>query len=132
MKTKSVNEAVQITNSWIKNQVNNKLILIRSCENFGKFSGCLAGWLDTKLSDYGNIIKFVIRSLKGRKQAKFLSTEFCINFPIKSFHNIYISDLIRAKQTLQILTAFEDFNYKEDKDLREVFHGKYEGLFFDG
>jgi len=55
MKSKTIIEAVQITNSWIKSNAKNKLILIRSCENMGKFSGCLSGWLNTKLSDYGKI-----------------------------------------------------------------------------
>ena len=60
MNSKTIKEAVQITNSWIKSNSKNKLILIRSCENVGKFSGCLNGWLDTKLSDYGNFYQIIL------------------------------------------------------------------------
>ena len=61
-----------------------------------------------------------------------MSTEFLLDIPISSFTNIYTSDLLRAKQTLEISTAFEYLKYKQDNDLREIHHGNKEGLFFDG
>ena len=51
----SLHELLKLTKNVIKKDNINKLILVRSCENQGALSGCLNGWLDTKLTDYGKI-----------------------------------------------------------------------------
>ncbi len=133
-----------LTGGSLKNTGNSKyMMFVRSCENIGSLSGCLNGWLDAKLSEY------------GRKQAKYLSVEFFSNFEnylnndsdINSSGNIsphnyathlsnnivYTSDLLRAKETAEICMGY-DFNisYKENSYLREIHFGDEEGLFYDG
>jgi broad specificity phosphatase PhoE len=114
-----MNEFINITKQFVSNTTKNKLILIRSCENIGSLSGCISGWLDVKLSDY------------GRKQAKHLSLEYFIH--LKNFQKVYTSDLSRSKNTAEICLAYDD-NIKliTNKNLREVYYGKQEGLFYDG
>jgi len=51
----SLPELINITKSSMTSSFKNKLILIRSCENMGALSGCLNGWLDTKLTEYGKV-----------------------------------------------------------------------------
>jgi broad specificity phosphatase PhoE len=114
-----MNDFINISRQFITNRTKTKLILIRSCENIGSLSGCISGWLDVKLSDY------------GRKQAKHLSLEYFIH--LKNFQNVHTSDLTRSKNTAEICLAYDD-NIKliTSKNLREVYYGKQEGLFFDG
>jgi alpha-ribazole phosphatase len=95
-----------------------KLIMIRSCENIGSLSGCLSGWLDVKPSEY------------GRKQAKYLSLEYFID--IKNINSVYTSDLLRCKNTAEICLAYEDIKPLVNQNLREIYYGKQEGLFYDG
>ncbi len=51
----SLSELVKLTKSCVANPHMNRLILVRSCENMGALSGCLNGWLDTKLTEYGKL-----------------------------------------------------------------------------
>ena len=98
------------------------IILVRSCENIGSLSGCLNGWIDAKLSEY------------GRKQAKFLSLEYFSHFEnSKFFRNVYLSDLLRSKETAEICMGYDfKLDMKILPELREIYFGKDEGLFYDG
>jgi broad specificity phosphatase PhoE len=109
----------QIITSKTKNK---KLIMVRSVENIGSLSGCLNGWLDAKISEY------------GRKQAKYLSIEYFSNFDnIKAFGNVFVSDLLRAKETTDLCLGFDyRVNYLTQPELREIYFGENEGLFYDG
>ena len=116
----SLAELITNTKNILKNK-KNSFILVRSCENIGALSGCLSGWLDVKLSEY------------GRKQAKYLSLEYFIHLNKNDFNNVYMSDMKRAKDTADICFAYDDsIKYIQDKNLREVCYGKHEGLFYDG
>lgn len=109
----------QIITSKTKNK---KLIMVRSVENIGSLSGCLNGWLDAKISEY------------GRKQAKYLSIEYFSNFDnIKTFGNVFVSDLLRARETTDLCLGFDyRVNYLTQPELREIYFGENEGLFYDG
>ena len=108
-------------NITISKTLNKKLIFIRSCENMGSLSGCLNGWLDAKLSDY------------GRKQAKYLSIEYFSNFKSSEFNRFYVSDLTRARETAEMCMGYDtDINYISSSYLREINFGNKEGYFYDG
>lgn len=114
-----INLTKEILNS---NQTNKKLILVRSVENIGSLSGCLNGWIDAKISEY------------GRKQAKYLSINYFANFDNqKNFGKFYTSDLIRSKETADICTGYDfKVNFTTLPELREIYFGESEGLFYDG
>jgi broad specificity phosphatase PhoE len=116
-----MNELVVTTRNLIKNK-QKFLILVRSCENLGSLSGCLNGWIDAKLSDY------------GRKQARHLSVEYFVNFDNrKDFESIYISDLLRSRETAEICLGHDQsVQLQINSDLREIYYGSKEGLFYDG
>jgi broad specificity phosphatase PhoE len=129
MQCSNIKELLTITKNIVNKsnnnpleKVKNSLILVRSCENIGSLSGCLTGWLDTKLSEY------------GRKQAKFLSLEYFVNLNnMRDFSNIYVSDLSRSKETAEICLGYDScIKYVELTELREIYFGKNEGLFYDG
>jgi broad specificity phosphatase PhoE len=116
-------DLIKITKQIIGSKTKNKkLIMVRSVENIGSLSGCLNGWLDAKISEY------------GRKQAKYLSIEYFSNFDNKnSFGNVFISDLLRAKETTDLCLGFDyRVNYMIQPELREIYFGESEGLFYDG
>jgi broad specificity phosphatase PhoE len=115
---KNALDLIKRTRNLINNPQTKNLILIRSCENIGSLSGCLNGWLDAKLSEY------------GRKQAKYISIEYFSNF---DFKNVFVSDLLRAKETAEICMGYDyKVNYNTVPELREVYFGQKEGLFYDG
>lgn len=120
--TSHTNELIKITKSILDSKsLNKKLILVRSCENMGSLSGCLTGWLDAKLSDY------------GRKQAKYISIEYFANFTSNQFNRFLRSDLIRAKETAEMCMGYDtDIIYDALSDLREINFGDKEGYFYDG
>ncbi len=58
----SLAELIKLSKTVSANPNINKLILVRSCENMGALSGCLNGWLDTKLTEYGiNVFNFQLK-----------------------------------------------------------------------
>jgi broad specificity phosphatase PhoE len=120
--TSHTNDLIKITKNILDpNKFGKKLIFVRSCENMGSLSGCLTGWLDAKLSEY------------GRKQAKYLSIEYFANFNSKQFSNFYVSDLVRAKETAEMCMGYDtDINYQILPELREINFGDKEGYFYDG
>ena len=50
----NLNELIKLTKKSSNPHIN-KMILVRSCENMGALSGCLNGWLDCKITEYGNL-----------------------------------------------------------------------------
>lgn len=108
---------------WTKNQsINNKIIICRNFENKGVLSGCLTGWLDNKLSEY------------GKKQASYLCVEFLseIRNCNLEYHS---SDMIRTNESLNILNLYNtNSNLKISKTslLRDINYGEYEGYYYDG
>lgn len=118
----SLKELITMTKQIINNGKIKPLLLVRSCENVGLLSGCLNGWLDTKLSDY------------GKKQAKYLSTEFFVDFkPNQDYKLVYRSDLLRAKETSDICLGYDrTINHTVSKHIREIHFGTQEGFFYDG
>ena len=116
-------ELIKITKQVIASKSSNKkLIFVRSVENIGSLSGCLNGWLDAKISEY------------GRKQAKYLSIEYFSSFEnIASFGNVFLSDLLRARETTDICLGYDyKVSYIPKPELREIYFGDNEGLFYDG
>jgi broad specificity phosphatase PhoE len=115
-------QMVNITKEILNSNIDKKLILVRSVENIGSLSGCLNGWIDAKISEY------------GRKQAKYLSINYFANFDNKkTFGKFYTSDLIRAKETADICTGYDfNVNFNTLPELREIYFGDSEGLFYDG
>ena len=112
----------QITNEFCNNS--KICMLIRSCENKGRLSGCLTGWLDSKLSDY------------GIKQSHFLSINLfndiqTILKPNNSYIT-YISDMSRAKHCKDICFNYSNNSVIKDSLLRDIHYGSSEGLFYDG
>lgn len=105
----------------ISSLLKNNIIFIRSCENKGRLAGCLTGWLDDKLSDY------------GRLQAKYLSINLFHDIELKRRYKLISSDLKRADETIKILTAYKDnLNITNTSLLRDIGYGEYEGYFYDG
>lgn len=98
-----------------------KCLIIRCFENKGVLSGCLTGWLDNTLSDY------------GKKQANYLSVNLFTNLS-KQDHNIFTSDMLRAKESLNYLYAFDYSSIKISRTaaLRDINYGEYEGYYYDG
>lgn len=116
----SIKDYIHLTKNFIGNG-SKGILLVRSCENIGSLSGSLTGWLNAKLSEY------------GRKQAKYLSTEFFVDFENTNFMNVYTSDLLRSQETAEICLGFDPFvRYRNYPELREIYFGKNEGLFYDG
>jgi broad specificity phosphatase PhoE len=92
------------------------VLFIRAAESISSLSGTLAGWTDSKLSDY------------GKKQANQL---FSGIFPfLPQFAGFYTSDLQRAALTLKIATLYQ-VKITEDERLREIFFGDHECEHFD-
>jgi broad specificity phosphatase PhoE len=58
--------------------------------------------------------------------------EFFNEFPSQTFEKVISSDLQRAIETRDLCFAFEKVNKEENQNLRELFYGKNEGLFYDG
>ena len=100
---------------FLKSQGRN-ILLVRSGESISNLAGTLAGWTDTKLSEY------------GKKQSNLLYEGFHNHF--SSFKRIYTSDLIRAKDSLRFATIYS-VPFVEDERLREIYFGDHEGEHFD-
>lgn len=91
------------------------LIFVRHGESEGNKSGRFNGSMDFPLSD------------KGRAQAK-KTSEYLDKYKIDT---AYSSDLLRAKETAQIVTNRQNVALIEDTGLREINGGDFEGQLFD-
>jgi len=90
-----------------------KITLVRHAEVIEEYIGKYNGHIDIGLSE------------NGKKQAKELGKKLS---HIK-FDKIYCSDLLRAKQTLELFELDQDIIYSNQ--LREKSWGKHEGKSFD-
>jgi broad specificity phosphatase PhoE len=91
-------------------------LFIRTGESVSNLAGTLAGWTDSKLSDY------------GKKQSNLLYSSFHEFLPV--FSSFTSSDLTRAVSTLQMSTLYR-VPFTQDELLREIFYGDHEGEHFD-
>lgn len=87
------------------------IYLVRHGQTDDNVKNKMQGWRDTPLND------------KGREQARHLIPFFMSN-PIDM---IYASDLSRAKETAQIIGDAVQIRIFEDKHLREMYLGNWEG-----
>lgn len=101
--------------SFLKSKGRN-IILLRTGESVSNLAGTLAGWTDSKLSEY------------GKKQGNLLYEG--LHPFLRDFRSFYSSDLIRAKETLKLATLYT-VPIHEDERLREIYYGDHEGEHFD-
>ena len=91
------------------------LIFVRHGESEGNKGGRFNGSMDFPLSD------------KGRAQAE-KTSEYLDKYKIDI---AYSSDLSRAKETAQTIAKRQNVDLIEDKGLREINGGDFEGQLFD-
>ena len=91
------------------------LIFVRHGESEGNKSGRFNGSMDFPLSD------------KGKAQA-IKTAEYLDKYKIDAS---YSSDLLRAKETAQTIAKRQNVDLTEDKGLREINGGDFEGMLFD-
>jgi len=92
------------------------MILIRHGESEANRKGFFAGQVNADLQD------------KGLMQAELTAKYVTENYKVDK---IYSSDLIRAKKTAMCLSKLLDMEITEDKNLREIYAGEWEGKTFD-
>ena len=92
------------------------LILIRHGESEANHQGYFAGQIDPDLQS------------KGLKQAELTGKYIVKNYKVDK---IYSSDLKRAYNTAKCLAELLDMEVVKDKNLREIYAGKWEGMKFD-
>ncbi|CAG9316568.1 unnamed protein product [Blepharisma stoltei] len=93
-----------------------RVIMLRHAESVCNLAGTLAGWTDSKLSDY------------GKRQANLLYQGL---HPFYSqFKGIYSSDLKRCIDTTLFATLYS-YPFRIDERLRECYFGDHEGEHFD-
>ena len=110
---------MELLKSQLKSFLSTKgknFIFLRSAENISSLAGTLAGWTDSKLSDY------------GKKQSNLLYSG--VHEFIPQFSSFTSSDLTRAVNTLQYSTLYT-VPFNKDERLREIFYGDHEGEHFD-
>lgn len=88
------------------------LLLVRHGETDWNADGRLQGQTDRPLSDF------------GRRQARRLADELAED----EFDAIYASDLVRARETAEVIAARLGLTVDLDPDLREKDWGTWEGL----
>jgi len=91
------------------------LIFVQHGESEGNQGGRFNGSLDFPLTE------------KGRAQAQ-KTAEYLDKYKIDK---AYSSDLLRAKETAQIIATRQNLDLIEDKGLREINGGDFEGQLFD-
>jgi len=91
------------------------LILIRHGESEANRQGVFAGQINPDLQD------------RGFKQAQRTAEYIANNYKVDK---IYSSDLMRAYKTAKCLADVLDMDIIKDKNLREIYGGKWEGIKF--
>ncbi|ULO09905.1 histidine phosphatase family protein [Paenibacillus sp. 19GGS1-52] len=84
-----------------------KIILIQHCQSEHHINNMSGGWTDTPLTDL------------GRKQADLVGLSL-INTLDHDAYTLYSSDLLRAKQTAEIVGSHLNLQVIEDSNLREI------------
>jgi len=87
-----------------------KIILIQHCQSEHHINNLTGGWTDTPLTDL------------GQKQANLLGAKLKIEI-IPGEYTLYSSDLLRAKQTADIIDNYLNLGVVEDFGLREINNG---------
>ena len=84
-----------------------RIILVQHCQSEHHINNLSGGWTDTPLTDY------------GRKQANLIGERLKKEINADEFL-LYSSDLIRAKQTAEIIGSHLNLVVNEDRGLREI------------
>lgn len=85
----------------------NKIILVQHCQSEHHINNMSGGWTDTPLTDL------------GKTQAEIVGK--CLKEKVnKDDFVLYSSDLLRAKQTAEIVGTHLDLDVMQDKGLREI------------
>ncbi len=84
-----------------------KIILIQHCQSEHHINNMSGGWTDTPLTDL------------GRKQADLIGLSLINNLKLEDY-TLYSSDLLRAKQTAEIVGSHLNLQVIEDSNLREI------------
>ena len=87
-----------------------EILLIQHCQSEHHINNLTGGWTDTPLTDL------------GRKQAELVALRLKKN-PSIGEYLLFSSDLLRAKQTAEIIGLAVDQQVVEKKDLREINNG---------
>ncbi|MBZ9623760.1 histidine phosphatase family protein [Clostridium sp. FP2] len=87
-----------------------KIILIQHCQSEHHINNLTGGWTDTPLTDL------------GRKQANLLGAKLKNEISTEEY-TLYSSDLLRAKQTADIIDNYLNLGVIEDFGLREINNG---------
>lgn len=95
------------------------ITLLRHGRTLDNEASRYSGWIDSKLSEKG--ISEIKAIAKYYQQEKIFSTEI---------NRIYTSDLQRTTQTAQLLFQ-EKYPIKQDKQLREMHFGEFEGQTYE-
>ena len=85
----------------------NKIILVQHCQSEHHINNMSGGWTDTPLTDL------------GKTQAEIVGKCLKEKVNIDDFV-LYSSDLLRAKQTAEIVGTHLDLDVMQDKGLREI------------
>ncbi|MFF2755275.1 histidine phosphatase family protein [Psychrobacillus sp. NPDC058041] len=84
-----------------------KIILIQHCQSEHHINNMTGGWTDTPLTDL------------GRRQAELVGLKLKRNINSEEYA-LYTSDLMRAKQTAEIVGKHLNIKILEDMELREI------------
>ena len=84
-----------------------KIIIVQHCQSEHHINNLSGGWTDTPLTDF------------GREQANLIGTRLKKETNGEGYV-LYSSDLMRAKQTAEIVGSHLDINIIEESGLREI------------
>ncbi|MBB2483236.1 histidine phosphatase family protein [Bacillus sp. APMAM] len=85
----------------------NKIILVQHCQSEHHVNNMSGGWTDTPLTDL------------GKAQAEMIG-QYLKEYIDKNDYTLYSSDLIRARQTAQIIGKYLELEVFQEKGLREI------------
>lgn len=91
-----------------------KIVVIQHCQSEHHINNMTGGWTDTPLTEL------------GRNQAELIGLKLKKDLEAENY-TIYSSDLMRAKQTADIVAKHLNLNVIEEMDLREINTGVAEG-----
>lgn len=117
------------------NSIKGSMLLIRNFENKGVLSGCLSGWLDNSITEYGvKQARYVVKNIMPYfgDHLNIVPANSQEKKAVSLNDNVFISDLKRADESLNLLFTYENINYKKFSLLRDINYGEYEGYYFDG
>ena len=89
-----------------------KIVLVRHGYSTGNKKGTFTGWSDVELSEEG-----IVELKKYKKEYQYPETD-----------RYYASDLVRTKETFDILFGDEKELHEQSEDLREIYFGDLEDV----